>query len=94
MAKAEITAAETAAAETAAEKQKKAGWKSVYIRKPAEERNVKARVVGVNGKMYTVPYDKEVEVPPEVAEVLEMSNLAQKIADEEYEQVGSKITEL
>ena len=32
--------------------------------------------------MYTVPYDKEVEVPPEVAEVINASIEAQKRADE------------
>lgn len=54
----------------------------VFMRRPADDRNVKSRVVGVNGKMYTVPYDKEVEVPPEVAEVINASIEAQKRADE------------
>lgn len=64
-------------AEKATEKKVK-----VYIRRPMDERNVKAKVVGINGRMYTVPYDKEVEVSPEVAEVLKRSEAAMMASDE------------
>lgn len=68
--------------------------KKVFIRRPMDERNVKAKVVGVNGKMYTVPYDTEVEVPLCVAEVLEMSNVAQKDADMLVEALAGRVEEL
>lgn len=66
----------------------------VFIRRPMDERNVKAKVVGVNGKMYTVPYDTEVEVPACVAEVLEMSGVAQKNADMLVDALAGRVTEL
>lgn len=66
----------------------------VFLRRPADERNIKAKVVGINGKMYAVPYDKEVEVPAAVAEVINMSLGAQKKADELVCALAGKITEL
>ena len=62
--------------------EKKNDMVKVFIRRPMDEKNVKAKVVGLNGKMYTVPYDKEIEVPAAVAEILEASKLASVRADE------------
>ena len=60
--------------------------KKIFIRRPADERGVKAKIVGLNGKMYSVPYDREVEVPEEVANILERSEAAQnKAAEAELE---------
>ena len=56
--------------------------KKIFIRRPADERGVKAKIVGLNGKMYSVPYDREVEVPEEVANILERSEAAQNRAAE------------
>lgn len=47
-----------------------------FLRRPAGEYETNGRVVGVNGVMYTVPYDKEVEVPPAVADILNRSQEA------------------
>ena len=71
-----------------------AEYKKVFIRRPADERNVKAKIVGINGKMYAVPYDKEVGVPPEVAEVLEASAAAREQADEIIDALGDKVLAL
>ena len=49
-------------AEVMPESGKKSGKKKIYIRKPAGVINDKGKIVGLNGKMYSVPYDKEVEV--------------------------------
>lgn len=81
---------ETVGASSGAE----AEYKKVFIRRPADERNVKAKIVGINGKMYAVPYDKEVGVPPEVAEVLEASAAAREQADEIIDALGDKVLAL
>ena len=66
----------------------------IFLRRPLDERNVNAKVVGINGKMYTVPYEKEVEVPKAVAEVVNMSLGAQQKADELICALAGNITEL
>lgn len=47
-----------------------------FLRRPAGEYETAGRVVGVNGVMYTVPYDTEVEVPPAVKDILDRSQEA------------------
>ena len=56
--------------------------KKIYIRRPAGMLSDKGKIVGLNGKMYSVPYDKEVEVPEGVYEILKNSERAQERAYE------------
>ena len=65
--------------------------KKVFIRKP-EGTTAKAHVVGLNGVMYTVPYNKEVEVPFGVAEIIERSLRYKEKAEAERERIANKIT--
>lgn len=78
----------TAEVETKPETEKKRAYVKIFIRKPADERGVKAKVVGINGKMYTVPYDKEVEVPEEVAEVLTRAEAAMEESEKLIESIA------
>ncbi len=66
---------------------KKAETKKVFIRKPAGVKNEKSKIVGLNGKMYTVPYGVEVEVPLGVAEILEMSERYAEKEEAEREKI-------
>lgn len=61
----------------------------VFIRKP-EGVTAKAQVVGVNGVMYTVPYNKEVEVPVSVAEIIERSQRYKEVAESEQERIAAE----
>lgn len=58
----------------------------VYIQKPAGDTS-KAKVVGLNGVMYTVPYNKQVEVPAAVAEIIERSLEMERREEEEKERL-------
>ena len=92
---ADVAVTEESAGAKAMTKESASGkFKKIFIRKPADERGVKAKIVGINGKMYAVPYDKEVEVPVEVYEVLERSRAAEEKACELVESLGGKITQL
>ena len=64
------------------------GKKKIYIRKPAGVINDKGKIVGLNGKMYSVPYDKEVEVPEGVYEILKRSEQAAETAEKVNEQLA------
>lgn len=72
----EVQAAEVQAAE------ERSQMKKIYIRRPAGMLSDKGKIVGLNGKMYSVPYDKEVEVPEGVYEILKNSERAQERAYE------------
>lgn len=74
--------------------EKKNEMEKVFIRRPMDEKNVKAKIVGLNGKMYAVPYDKEVEVPVAVAEILRASMRAADKADELIESINDSKKEL
>ena len=74
--------------------EKKNDMEKVFIRRPMDEKNVKAKIVGLNGKMYAVPYDKEVEVPVAVAEILRASMRAADKADELIESINESKKEL
>ena len=74
--------------------EKKNEMEKVFIRRPMDEKNVKAKIVGLNGKMYAVPYDKEVEVPVAVAEILRASMRAADKADELIESINESKKEL
>lgn len=75
-------------AEVMPESGKKSGKKKIYIRKPAGVINDKGKIVGLNGKMYSVPYDKEVEVPEGVYEILKRSEQAAEVAEKVNEQLA------
>lgn len=75
-------------AEVMPESGKKSGKKKIYIRKPAGVINDKGKIVGLNGKMYSVPYDKEVEVPEGVYEILKRSEQAAETAEKVNEQLA------
>lgn len=75
-------------AEIMPESKKKSGKKKIYIRKPAGVINDKGKIVGLNGKMYSVPYDKEVEVPEGVYEILKRSEQAAEVAEKVNEQLA------
>lgn len=75
-------------AEVTPESKKKSGKKKIYIRKPAGVINDKGKIVGLNGKMYSVPYDKEVEVPEGVYEILKRSEQAAEVAEKVNEQLA------
>ena len=75
-------------AEVMPESKKKSGKKKIYIRKPAGVINDKGKIVGLNGKMYSVPYDKEVEVPEGVYEILKRSEQAAEVAEKVNEQLA------
>lgn len=90
----EAAAAEQTEQTKQPEQDKKDGYEAVFIRRPADERNAKAKIVGINGKMYAVPYDREVKVPPAVAEVLKASQEAEQQAYEMIDALSSKVTEL
>ena len=75
-------------AEVMPESGKKSGKKKIYIRKPAGVINDKGKIVGLNGKMYSVPYDKEVEVPEGVYEILKRSEQAAEDAEKVNEQLA------
>lgn len=75
-------------AELMPESGKKSGKKKIYIRKPAGVINDKGKIVGLNGKMYSVPYDKEVEVPEGVYEILKRSEQAAETAEKVNEQLA------
>ena len=75
-------------AEVMPESKKKSGKKKIYIRKPAGVINDKGKIVGLNGKMYSVPYDKEVEVPEGVYEILKRSEQAAETAEKVNEQLA------
>lgn len=72
----------------AAEVMPESGKKKIYIRKPAGVINDKGKIVGLNGKMYSVPYDKEVEVPEGVYEILKRSEQAAEVAEKVNEQLA------
>lgn len=72
-----------------AENTEKKTVKKVFIRKP-EGTNAKAHPVCLNGKMYTVPYNKEVEVPLAVAEIIERSQKFQELAEKEQERISAE----
>lgn len=56
---------------------------TVIIPKPNDVINDTETVVGVNGKMYQIQYDKPVEVPRNVAEVIQSSaELREEIREE------------
>ena len=74
--------------------EKKNEMEKVFIRRPMDEKNVKAKIVGLNGKMYAVPYDKEVEVPVAVAEIIRASMRAADKADELIESINDSKKEL
>lgn len=74
--------------------EKKNDMEKVFIRRPMDEKNVKAKIVGLNGKMYAVPYDKEVEVPVAVAEIIRASMRAADKADELIESINDSKKEL
>lgn len=75
-------------AEVMPKSKKKSGKKKIYIRKPAGVINDKGKIVGLNGKMYSVPYDKEVEVPEGVYEILKRSEQAAEVAEKVNEQLA------
>ena len=75
-------------AEVMPESKKKSGKNKIYIRKPAGVINDKGKIVGLNGKMYSVPYDKEVEVPEGVYEILKRSEQAAEVAEKVNEQLA------
>lgn len=75
-------------AEVMPESKKESGKKKIYIRKPAGVINDKGKIVGLNGKMYSVPYDKEVEVPEGVYEILKRSEQAAETAEKVNEQLA------
>lgn len=84
--------AETSMAQTeSAAQEAKEEYVKVFIRRPPDERNVKAKIVGVNGKMYGVPYDKEVDVPAAVAEILKASEAAEQEAYEIINALEGKV---
>lgn len=57
---------------------------TVIIPKPHNVTGDTETVVGVNGKMYQIQYDKPVEVPKNVAEVIQSSmELQEHIREEE-----------
>lgn len=57
-------------------------YKTVIIPKPNNVVGDTETVVGINGKMYQIQYDKPVSVPLNVAEVIEQSNyLKAEISD-------------
>lgn len=60
----------------------------IFIPKDAIESNEKAKKVIINGKMYSVPVGKSVEVPDEVATVITdwLENLA-KVESEREERL-------
>lgn len=47
---------------------------TVFIPHPLDSTGDTETVVGVNGKLYQIQYDKQVSVPPEVAAVINQSS--------------------
>ena len=67
----------------------------IYIHKPADvSRSTKAKVFGLNGKMYTVPYDKPVKVPKAIAKIYEMSEKAREKRDAMVDSLADKTPRL
>lgn len=59
-----------------AETKEKSGYKKITLRRPAGEMGDTGKIVGINGKMYSVPYEREVEVPEGVYEIIKASEEA------------------
>lgn len=63
--------------------------KKITIRK-LEGVTAKAKVFGLNGVMYTVPYNVETEVPVGIAEIHERSEHYEKLAEREQERIAAE----
>lgn len=87
----EATVSESAEEKTPVVAEPKKKTKKVFMRKP-EGTTAKAHVVGLNGVMYTIPYNKETEVPLGVARIVERSQRYAEKAEAERERIASKIT--
>lgn len=64
--------------------------KTVTVFVPKRDRNDDALFVGINGKNYLIKKGESVNVPTEVAEVIENSLKAEEIAEKYITAVASK----